>query len=792
MIPSQQATATTDGKQDSILSGTFLNGYEVLNLSEFRWPVRVLSIEMKGQPAGDDDRGRLKDIVWKLRGANKSQCPGLGFVIDIDKMRVAIPAAWQIPLPIETSEYRAALSCMMDADNETALGRTILAGILREAIKNTFKNQLLPELGPLWQDFDSFTQAPPTAGAGEFLFCRRFTTQVKQLRDQRMALQMVVGSTALDGKTFEQHYRDGTVPDLMTMINIKRAGRMNRDNRPISVRVVQQYPDGVTVKALDLEDIETLEHDSKLRPEQQRANAGRTIRCHQFGRPPIDVPVGELRLILDSQILGEDHRETIIVPEERLVWMQRVRKLLDGANVFGKNLRLNVNLLNVDEFGGVSILPPRIRVRGENGREVHIEPPTSFSESALLSRGRQRADHIRHNGFLELRPVNPLLAWPKHLGDERGKQMQGELDNICRGQGIRATFTVVPYNTVEDIYRAIEKGKHDALLAVLPEGSSAPQDQGNMHEAIKRRIQIPSQCIQHNHTLPARLAKMSLKDAMKSDAQCVRRVRRMYEGCLSALLVKHHCFPFAPEEPFHYNVQVGLDVGGIHSSHVMACLGYGFTTPKSGLFFLPEEIPVEVQKKEPIPTNSLYVGLLALFARVHSELTSIGRSPDFNSVLFYRDGQLLGDGDEWNERDALVRLHSELLSRGWISEDSAWTAVEVLKSAENWRFLSSAGIRTLNPIVGQVCFPFADPMTAIVATTGVPYLTQGTAQPLIARITDIRGQTTADRVLRDLVWQADMCFTKVDMGMSLPWVLQVADQGALQLSRSYQITGITV
>ena len=280
-------------------------------------------------------------------------------------------------------------------------------------------------MGPLWQDFDSFTQAPPTAGTGEYLLCRRFTAQVKQLRDRRMALQVVVGSTALDGKTFEQHYRDGTVADLMTMINVKRAGRMNRDNRPVSVRVVQQYLDGVTVKALDLDDIETLERDSKLRPEQQRANAGRTIRCHQFGRPPIDVPRGELRLILDSQILGEDHGETIIAPEERLVWMQRVRKLLDGVSVFGKTLRLNTNLLNLDEFGGVSILPPRIRVRGENGREVHIEPPASFSESALLSRGKQRADHIRHNGFLELRPVNPLLAWPKHLGDERARRMPG-------------------------------------------------------------------------------------------------------------------------------------------------------------------------------------------------------------------------------------------------------------------------------------------------------------------------------------------------------------------------------
>ena len=53
----------------------------------------------------------------------------------------------------------------------------IVAGILREAIKNTFKNQLLPELGPLWQDYVSFTHAPPMAGAGDLLFCRRFTTQ---------------------------------------------------------------------------------------------------------------------------------------------------------------------------------------------------------------------------------------------------------------------------------------------------------------------------------------------------------------------------------------------------------------------------------------------------------------------------------------------------------------------------------------------------------------------------------------------------------------------------------------
>ena len=129
---------------------------------------------------------------------------------------------------------------------------------------------------------------------------------------------------------------------------------------------------------------------------------------------------------------------------------------------------------------------------------------------------------------------------------------------------------------------------------------------------------------------------------------------------------------------------------------------------------------------------------------------------------------------------------------GWISDDTVWTAVEVLKSAEKWRVLRMEGTRTLNPIVGQACFPFPNPMSAIVSTSGVPYLTQGTAQPIIAQITNVRGNAKVESVLRDLVWQADMCFTKVDMGMSLPWVLHVADQGALQLSRSYRITGVTV
>jgi hypothetical protein len=59
------------------------------------------------------------------------------------------------------------------------------------------------------------------------------------------------------------------------------------------------------------------------------------------------------------------------------------------------------------------------------------------------------------------------------------------------------------------------------------------------------------------------------------------------------------------------------------------------------------------------------------------------------------------------------------------------------------------------------------------------------------RVSDIAGKAERKPVIQDIVWQADLCFTKPDMGMSLPWVLNVADKAALQLSKSYRISGIT-
>ncbi len=94
-------------------------------------------------------------------------------------------------------------------------------------------------------------------------------------------------------------------------------------------------------------------------------------------------------------------------------------------------------------------------------------------------------------------------------------------------------------------------------------------------------------------------------------------------------------------------------------------------------------------------------------------------------------------------------------------------------------------------MVGQSILLFDEKNVALVCTTGTPYLSQGTASPLKVCTIDIHGHSSLEEVVQDFIWEADMCFTKPDSGMSLPWVLHVADTGALQWARSYQISGIT-
>jgi hypothetical protein len=773
------------------LPAHFLNGYAILNSSWLSWPVNVYDVELVGSKTqGHERRREIKDAIWELRSQHKAQCKGLGFVVDISARHVAVPAGWNLPCPIATEKYSVRLESSFIARATDRKARAIVEGILRESIKMHFKEKTSPDLGDLWQDYDSFCQYPIPSDE-QYIMCRRFNFGVKVLSGGVWVVRLPISTATLDSDTFEDYYTRGEVALLAGRLEAKRRNRITRQNRPSAIRVLQQYKRGSSkVRALDLEDYDVVMGHATLSPERQLALRVESLRCSEFKKAPINVPLSELRLILDTEITQEEHSETIIDPVEREQLTRRVRSFIDGARAYGQTLQLAEEPVDAESFGTIFIGPPDVRVRGAGGKEVILKAPGILSEANLKTRAWDRSDHVRKNGFLIRRPIDPVLAWPSRFDERGGPRLKQDLEDIWESQGVQERFRLVRNDDVDEIRKAVEDGDHDALLAVLPERSDSPAYPDDTHERIKRSIEIPSQCIHWDNTLPREWLDKPGRAFEQAKPKLARRIRQKYELCLGGLLVKSHWFPFAPATPFNYNIQVGLDVGGIHDTDAMACLGYGFARPLEFLMFRPERIPIEVQKKEPIPTNALYRGLLGLFELVRSELVSTGIQPDFETAIFYRDGKLLGDGDSWNEIQALERLHHEFLGRGWVTASSTWTAVEVMKSAEGWRIFRSAGGVT-NPVVGRCVFPFEDEQTALVCTSGAPYLTQGTACPLMIHVIDVHGVSVRDKVIQDLVWQADMCFTKPDTGMRLPWVLHVADAGALQLSRSYRIAGVT-
>lgn len=602
-----------------------------------------------------------------------------------------------------------------------------------------------------------------------------------------------ISTVSIDGRSLGDYYLTGRVGELANSIALKQENRKTRQSTSTSVRVwwhATNGNDAAMAEALELDDPAGIDADAELSPTEQRGKAGLRIKCRKFPNKLLEIPLAELRLILDTQITQETHGETIIGPGKRFELSAKLRDSLHGLDAYGIALELSPTPVPASSFASSLIKPPALRVKGKHGKEIVIPSPKGVTDSELRQRMRERQQNICRNGFLQDRPIRLLLAYPPKFSGEQAERMLNDLADVSNSLGAECPFETFKYESVHKLQTHVERNGFDAILAVLPEGKRASQGGDNFHEQIKRAIQVPSQCIHFDNTLPLKWVSATRHELNQQEPRLAKRIRQRYEISVTNLLVKHGWVPFAPADTFHFNVQVGIDVGGQHNNRAMACLGYGFAQAKHDLIFLPEEIPITVQQAEPIPTESLLQGLLQMFERLHESLTNVGEIPDFSKAVFYRDGRLLGKGDEWNETQAIKGLHLELQNRGWVDGSSVWVAAEVSKDAEGLRMFSFLP-QTDNPLVGQYLFPFDNSSTAIVCTTGRPYLTQGTAAPIKVSVVGIHGDALILDVLEDLVWQADMSFTKLDTGLSLPWVLHVADAGALQLARHYRISGVT-
>lgn len=772
---------------------TVYNSFEITNAAELVWNVRAYRVTKLDKPAGAKEHRKMEDVIWKLRAQHPDTCPGTGFVVALDDETILAPPAWSLPEQQSFMGYHIKPAGNLTLSAQSPGHRHAVREVVKRGLRYHLRANYQEELGPLWQDFGGFCESPsleqPT---GDVIYCRRFEIVPEVLAGGRWVLKIDLSTHSVDTRTLAEYYFAGEVETLETYVRLKRTNRLNRSQSDATaIRALELRKGTSDYRVRDLVHPEVFAEHAKLPLTAQRELAGGTALCSNFPARDAPLPLANLRLILDTQITGEEHRETILDPGIRDDWYDRVWSAVDGADLNGVVLALAPDLVTVPEARQLTIAPPAVRLKTGEGVKGTLPAPEDVTAEALKKRVAERNRKVRQFGFLQTRLTSPLLAWPQSFPKERAERMLKDLNWLVREQGAPVTIGgPLMYGSELDIAREVERAGYDTVIAVLPEGSRRPQHGQDTHERIKKTLQVESQCIHHDKTLHPRWLKASWNEIEQRDRRAAHSAQNNYRAVLLNLLVKHSWLPFFPADPFAFNVHVGIDVGGIHNSVAAVCIGYGLADGRP--VFLPEKLEFSAPQADPIHPEVLAEGLLGVFRRIAKPFTDRGLAPNFERLLFFRDGDLKGQGEAWHESDAFELLFKELRAEGLVSDEAVWVAVEVSKRATLLKQFAQTDGRLANPTIGQVTFPYDDEHVALVSTTGEPYLGQGTAAPLLVRMQSVVGRFDRLAVLRDLIWEADMCFTKLDTGMSLPFVLHVADRGALQTSRLYNYTGITV
>jgi hypothetical protein len=772
---------------NALVAPGFLNAFEILNGSELTWEANLIRFVPK-HGARVINQSQLRDLGFKARKQQAlTKGSGLAFIIPYGETDILVPRACTPVASVEMDDYRLELVKELRISAADPTWDHATRAILRDAFKQVLRSMRDADNRPLWRYFHDFCEFPTRSSLASYN-CRRYSVDVKRIRGNRLVMQLVVGTVTLDPNPIEAYYREGRVHELARMIAAKQENRTDRKGQIARLYALWNSSDANKFQAelIEIAHPDALTNDASLTPAEQTKQNITTIECVSMQQTLL-VPPHQLHLIVDSSITLQEHAETILSPDLRWRITERFRQSFSNVQAFGFNLQIAVNPIGINDIA-FGVLAPELLVKGE-GRNNVIPAAAALSTAALSDRVRKRKSAIKEHGFFQ-GPVafNPLVACPDSFSDEEITFVQDAANECCSEFGCNFRFDEARrYTNASELAGLIQDGKFTGALIVVPESR---MDQGLYH-SIKQLIPIPSQCITIDHAILAGQSNRSYASVLAANDRISRGLRQCYSVCLENLLVKAGFIPFVPKEPFSFNVHIGIDVGGKDNNTPMLFLGHGFNKPAKLLKFRPIEVKTDRNSTEPIRPEDLARAVINLFEQTRKGLIEQAREVDFSSVIFWRDGASLGDGELWQERDGLKQALDELTSNKLVPENSRWVLVEVMKSAEGWRvFQGTTPIS--NPIVGTCILHSDREDEALVCSTGEPFLMQGTASPLRIRFASISGESSIEEICKELIWEADMCLNKPDMAAKLPWTLRVADVAALNLSHHHAVAGISI
>ena len=80
-------------ESDVSIPSVAINAFEISNAESLSWDVALYSVDRIDGANREEDRGEIRNLFWNLR--REAKTPGYGFIVDVDRRHVAVPAAWE-------------------------------------------------------------------------------------------------------------------------------------------------------------------------------------------------------------------------------------------------------------------------------------------------------------------------------------------------------------------------------------------------------------------------------------------------------------------------------------------------------------------------------------------------------------------------------------------------------------------------------------------------------------------------------------------------------------------------
>ena len=399
------------------------------------------------------------------------------------------------------------------------------------------------------------------------------------------------------------------------------------------------------------------------------------------------------------------------------------------------------------------------------GQGQILAAPESHSVEAYKGHFRQRLQYLKQAGCYHVPPSitrTLYVAHSKKLDAQAVKQLATDFaEEIKRLTGKPMTAELVPYDSVNDAVEQLRDVTNAGMVVFILNEEPDAYYEAEFHLSGWHIKRITEPTLREHY----KYLKEGTQDKRKG-VKTLEAGEKRWRGFvnLNALDVIQllEVTPYRIDQAGPYEAQLIIDVGHDRRYFAVSLL-VSREESKSPSFQLISHVQYKVEhEQEAINPRILADEILAVFDRLFSRFRR-GFDP-LKSLLIMRDGRIVRQ-----ESGGLDDTVTRLKEKDYLSADSRVDWVDVhkdsLKSIRIWEVDERAHAN--NPLLG-IGIRLNQKMI-VMATTGVPTLTQGTADPIVlvgnGRCPDVMDAARANFAGAQLNWSSPGVAQKLHIGM---------------------------